>query len=570
MKAPTKVTVRRKKGNEQRREFWNFVAERMVIEMLPEDRQWLFTQRERYGNIPDDNSALKEFIQKKLAEAKLLKEKIARKCFLSLWDSLAEELDNISTDIAKEHKSAKNGKKGCKPDQEIIEKHLVGKRGHLPQKRMKGSDDIDDQVLQSPLLTQVSGLMDHRLMASLEKFRDLQFISDKQLAVQTAFDDDNRSQMPLTPQSSTRKKRVVERVADFRTPKSARRLCATDGKALNESGISSVHETKSGVIDESMEYDEETVARELAGFAESEVMSTSTPKKVMRKQESVLNVADQEMEQKKPTHLIPCDDSCYLPEHWALAVYKKLLVLTNPYKDGFEKQTAFVELEACDSCLLFQYPNCELGEGCEDLLKLLRIAAPHSSGMRNLLRRYYRMRQLNNWMLQLDLIFEAGSLLSLLKHIDTSEERRMELSFDRVALPRPIREQVQSSHEIYRTFDANDIASVNKVETDWGKHIKGFREKLFDYPQQVCDVCYQWVEKVNQIKGFDKLPIKRGYENNIECMRNRLGGKEVISVCKNTTSFKNPVGIICKLVIYQRLLWKMDWKYTIYQKNLKI
>ncbi len=198
-----------------------------------------------------------------------------------------------------------------------------------------------------------------------------------------------------------------------------------------------------------------------------------------------------------------------VPKGWAERFYQMLQPFQqSPIDEILELQKLLVRMEFCESCAIFQYPNCSLGDNCTDLVKFIRGIAGHYCGMRNFLRRIYKLRQINNWMMQLDNIFEWGSFQSFLKHIDMRDERRAELSYERAALPDRIRKKYGEAEDFYRELNENEIADVKNDDEKFGTLKRKFAKAIRRYPKLVCDICLLWVAKTREFKVFDDIPFQ--------------------------------------------------------------
>ena len=68
----------------------------------------------------------------------------------------------------------------------------------------------------------------------------------------------------------------------------------------------------------------------------------------------------------------PCVESCLLPEDWAEALHTQLSILPKTFSNSVDLQFLLLSFEECPGCEGLEYPQCQKGEKCLDIFKLLR------------------------------------------------------------------------------------------------------------------------------------------------------------------------------------------------------
>jgi len=231
----------------------------------------------------------------------------------------------------------------------------------------------------------------------------------------------------------------------------------------------------------------------------------------------------------KPTEKWDCDPSCdaKLPKNWATRLHSGLKSLDNEKDintDLMALENNLIGFEYCDQCDPTQYPHCALGsDECKDNLKLMRSVAPHSCGVRTLMRAFYTMRQLNNWLIQLDDILDSGEFAIFMNHID------MEKTFD--TIPKRYREEILSAMDFHRQLNEDEIADCQKVQQQFGKLISNFEKKIGpdSWDRDICDICHLWVQHVRRVDNFEQLPTSD--EHVRAQLQERLQFQKDIRIC---------------------------------------
>jgi len=142
--------------------------------------------------------------------------------------------------------------------------------------------------------------------------------------------------------------------------------------------------------------------------------------------------------EKPPAMYRHCDSQCATPPLWATRLHHALATFHRD-QSFCKLQNAIMEFESCDQCRPTEYPHCDLGDDCTDLLKMLRRTQPHFQLLRTVVRRFYELRQCNNWIIECDLALSSGSWPALEKF------------FTEDSLPSAVREEV--SHKFACMLD---------------------------------------------------------------------------------------------------------------------
>ena len=133
-------------------------------------------------------------------------------------------------------------------------------------------------------------------------------------------------------------------------------------------------------------------------------------------------------------------------------------------------QQEIYSFEECTDCISGEYPECAKGEYCNDHLKLMRMVQPHYVGMRTIVRQFYELRQLNEWLIQLDNLLLNCDYQGLKDHIEDNEKEEEESNDEQ----QPNVMSVYDEAAIYKTY---------------AKQNARFQKEISDYPVHECGVC---------------------------------------------------------------------------------
>ena len=193
-----------------------------------------------------------------------------------------------------------------------------------------------------------------------------------------------------------------------------------------------------------------------------------------------------ESRKKKPTMACPCDDMCELRKDWHTKLHSACRHFVSAKDNVAKLRTELWQFECCNYCLSGQYPQCDAGDDCLDMLKLMREIQPHRVGVRTLVRVLYQLREYNCWMAEVDRALQRGDFEKLCKLME-AESKKGEQTTDKTGtrLPLNMREQIRSAEQ----RDEGTDHCEHFVQEQWGAIMELYENKIRDFPECVCDIC---------------------------------------------------------------------------------
>ena len=190
---------------------------------------------------------------------------------------------------------------------------------------------------------------------------------------------------------------------------------------------------------------------------------------------------------------------------------------------------ALIAFETCSGCELENFVESQKNHVCEDGLVLLRRLSAHSSGLRSLLQRLYRLRNCLFWILQLDYLLSYGCLIDLVNHLNF-----WQLCGSGVKLPSDIKKMIKDWWNTYCEYavDRKGFGSYAHMQTlPYWSSIRDFTAEVSEGPQYVCSVCERMVWTVRVFANFQEIGLAAPLEKCLQELANRLLGVSPVYLC---------------------------------------
>lgn len=189
-----------------------------------------------------------------------------------------------------------------------------------------------------------------------------------------------------------------------------------------------------------------------------------------------------------------CTDECVLPFKWGTYLHQSLMNLTRTELTAVENlanlQSEILNFDNCSYCKSTNYKECALGNSCRDKLRLLRKLSPHFAGIRTLLRKIYRVREINRKLLEADAILFNNNFEALRKLLD-AKQKSSSLKQESV---------VDNEEAVTNTDDY--------VLQKFGRLWQAFTDSCLNFPKEYCSICKVWTikKKLKTFSTFDEIP----------------------------------------------------------------